>query len=129
MRNYRDLQVWKKSHNVALDLYKVSQCFPREELYGMTSQIRRAAISIGANLAEGCGRQTSGELARFVRIAMGSASELDYHLLVSRDLGFMNDNDFSRITAGLTEVRKMLTAFLSSVEEQIELRSKSAGTA
>lgn len=83
MRNYRDLQVWKKSHNVALDLYKVSQCFPREELYGMTSQIRRAAISIGANLAEGCGRQTSGELARFVRIAMGSASELDYHLLVS----------------------------------------------
>lgn len=129
MRNYRDLQVWKKSHNVALDLYKVSQCFPREELYGMTSQIRRAAISIGANLAEGCGRQTSGELARFVRIAMGSASELDYHLLVSRDLGFMNDNDFSRITAGLTEVRKMLTAFLSSVEEQVKLKSKSAGTA
>ena len=129
MRNYRDLQVWKKSHNVALDLYKVSQCFPREELYGMTSQIRRAAISIGANLAEGCGRQTSGELARFVRIAMGSASELDYHLLVSRDLGFMNDNDFSRITAGLTEVRKMLTAFLSSVEEQVKLKSNSAGTA
>ena len=95
----------------------------------MTSQIRRAAISIGANLAEGCGRQTSGELARFVRIAMGSASELDYHLLVSRDLGFMNDNDFNRITAGLTEVRKMLTAFLSSVEEQVALKSKSAGTA
>ena len=129
MRNYRDLLVWKKSHNIALDLYKVSQSFPREELYGMTSQIRRAAISIGANLAEGCGRQTSGELARFVRIAMGSASELDYHLLVSHDLGFINDGDFGRITAGLTEVRKMLTAFLSSVEEQIELKSKAAGTA
>jgi four helix bundle protein len=89
MRNYRDLQVWKKSHNVALDLYRVSQSFPREELYGMTSQIRRAAISIGANLAEGCGRQTSAELARFVKIAMGSASELDYHLLVCRDLGLL----------------------------------------
>ena len=96
MRNYRDLQVWKKSHNVALDLYRISQGFPREELYGVTSQIRRAAISIGANLAEGCGRRTSTELARFVRIATGSASELDYHLLLSRDLGFINNEDFKR---------------------------------
>lgn len=129
MRNYRDLQVWKKSHNVALDLYRVSQSFPREELYGMTSQSRRAAISIGANLAEGCGRQTSAELARFVKIAMGPASELDYHLLVCRDLGLLKDDDFNRLIGGLTEVRKMLAAFLSSVEEQIKLKSKAAGTA
>jgi four helix bundle protein len=86
-------------------------------------------VSIGANLAEGCGRRTSNELARFVRIAMGSASELDYHLLLSKDLGFMNNNDFALASTGLTEVRKMLTSFLSSVEEQIELKSKSAGTA
>jgi four helix bundle protein len=128
MRNYRDLQVWNKAHKLTLELYRVSQGFPREEIYGVTSQLRRAAVSIGANLAEGCGRRTSTELARFVRIAMGSASELDYHLLLSKDLGFMN-NDFALASAGLTEVRKMLTSFLSSVEEQIELKSKAAGTA
>ncbi len=128
MRNYRDLQVWAKAHKLTLDLYRLSQTFPREEIYGLTSQLRRAAVSIGANLAEGCGRRTSTELARFVRIAMGSASELDYHLLISKDLGYLNANDFTRTAAALTEVRKMLTSFLSSVEEQIELKSKAAGT-
>jgi four helix bundle protein len=124
MRNYRDLQVWGKAHNLTLELYKVSRGFPREEIYGITSQLRRAAASIGANLAEGCGRRTSSELARFVKIAMGSASELDYHLLLCRDLGFMSGDDFTSSAAQLTEVRKMLTSFLSSVEDQIDLRSK-----
>jgi four helix bundle protein len=81
-------------------------------------------VSVGANLAEGCERRTSSELARFVRIAMGSASELDYHLLLCRDLGFMSGGDFTSSAAQLTEVRKMLSSFLSSVEEQIDLRSK-----
>jgi four helix bundle protein len=80
MRNYRDLQVWNKAHKLTLDLYRISQRFPREEVYGITSQLRPAAVFIGANLAEGCGRRSSAQLARFVRIAMGSASELDYHL-------------------------------------------------
>jgi len=127
MRNYRDLQVWSKAHSLTLELYRLSRGFPREEVYGITSQLRRSAASIGANLAEGCGRRTSTELARFVRIAMGSASELDYHLLLSRDLGFMNGDDFMRSEAGLTEVRKMLTSFLQSVEEQIEIQSRAAG--
>jgi four helix bundle protein len=126
MRNYRDLQVWGKAHNLTLELYRVSRGFPREEIYGITSQLRRAAGSIGANLAEGCGRRRSAELARFVRIAMGSANELDYHLLLSRDLGLMNGDDFARTANELTEVRKMLTSFLSSVEEQINLKSKAA---
>ncbi len=124
MRNYRDLQVWSKAHHLTLELYRMSRQFPREEIYGVTSQLRRAAASIGANLAEGCGRRTSSELARFVKIAMGSASELDYHLLLSRDLGFMNGDDFTRSEAELTEVRKMLTSFLSSVEKQIEMKSR-----
>lgn len=128
MRNYRDLQVWTKAHNLTLGLYRVSQRFPREEIYGITGQLRRAAVSIGANLAEGCGRRTSRELARFVRIALGSASELDYHLLLSRDLGFMTADEFTSASAALTEVRKMLTSFLNSVEEQIEIHSKAAGT-
>jgi four helix bundle protein len=127
MRNYRDLQVWKKAHDLTLALYRISQRFPREEIYGITGQLRRAAVSIGANLAEGCGRRTSTELARFVRIAMGSASELDYHLLLSRDLGFINGDDFTRSEAELTEVRKMLTSFLQSIEEQIETLSRAAG--
>lgn len=124
MRNYRDLQVSSKAHNLTLDLYRLSREFPREETYGVTSQLRRAAVSIAANLAEACGRRTGNELARFVRIAMGSASELGYHLLLSRDLGFMKEADFERTAASLTEVRKMLTSFLSSVETQIESRAK-----
>ena len=128
MRNYRDLQVWDKAHKLTLDLYRVSREFPREETYGITSQLRRAAVSVGANLAEGCGRRTSNELARFVKIAMGSASELDYHLLLCRDLGFMNEGDYIRTSSDLTEMQKMLTAFLNRVEEQIELRSRAAET-
>jgi four helix bundle protein len=112
---------------LTLELYRISQQFPREEIYGITGQLRRAAVSIGANLAEGCGRRTSKELARFVRVALGSASELDYHLLLSRELGFMTGNDFASASATLTEVRKMLTSFLQSVEEQIEIQSRAAG--
>jgi four helix bundle protein len=128
MRNYRDLQVWKKAHDLTLELYRVSQRFPREEIYGITGQMRRAAVSIGANLAEGCGRRTSSELARFVRIPMGSASELDCHPLLSRDLGFMAADEFTRTSSALIEVRKMLTSFLNSVEEQILTQSRAAGT-
>ena len=117
MRNYRDLQVWKKAHNLTLALYRVSQGFPRAEIYGITSQLRRAAVSIGAKLAEGCGRRTSTELARFVRIALGSASELDYHLLLSRDLEFIVAEEFTSALAALIEVRKVLTSFLNSVDE------------
>ena len=120
MRNYRDLLVWSKAHDLTLELYRVSRGFPREEMFGVTSQLRRAAASIGANLAEGCGRRASGELARFVRIAMGSASELDYHLLLCHDLGLMKDDDFEPSATRLTEVRKMLTSFLSRVEAQVE---------
>ena len=126
MRNYRDLQVWTKAHLLTLELYRVSRAFPREEIYGLTSQLRRAASSIGANLAEGCGRRTSNELARFVRIAMGSASELDYHLVLCHDLGFLKAADYERSAKGLTEVRKMLTSFLSRIEEQIDTRSAGA---
>jgi len=127
MRNYWDLQVWGKAHELTLELYRVSRGFPREEVYGITGQLRRAAVSIGANLAEGCGRRTSTELARIVRIALGSASELDYHLLLSLDLGFMAGDEFTSASATLTEVRKMLTSFLNSVEEQIETQSRAAG--
>ena len=124
MRNYRDLQTWNKAHNLTLELYKLSRHFPKEEIYGLTSQLRRAASSIGANLAEGCGRQSNPEFARFVRISMGSASELDYHLLLSRDLGFIENTTYDRVSKGLTEVRKMLASLLSTVEMEAQTKSR-----
>lgn len=116
MRNYRDLEVWDKGHKLTLELYRKSRGFPREEFYGLTSQLRRSAMSIGANLAEGCGRQTTAELARFVRISMGSASELDYHLLISHDLGFLQPGDYRELSQELTRIRKMLASLLATLE-------------
>jgi four helix bundle protein len=126
LRNYRDLQVWAKAYALSLELYRISRAFPREEIYGITSQLRRAAVSIGANLAEGCGRRTNPEMARFVRIAMGSASELDHHLLLCKDLGLLQDEDYKRNVRNLIEVRKMLSALLDSIEEELALKTKAA---
>ncbi len=86
MRDFHQLQVWEKSHRFALAVYQVSRAFPSSELYGLTSQIRRASLSIPSNIAEGCGRQGPPEFARFLHIAMGSASEVEYQLLFARDL-------------------------------------------
>jgi four helix bundle protein len=110
LRNFKDLVVWDKAHALTLDLYRVTRTFPKEELYGLTSQIRRAAASIGANLAEGCGRRSDGEFARYLLIAMGSASELSYHLLLARDLDYLQEADFARLDECLEEVRRMLTS-------------------
>jgi four helix bundle protein len=126
MRNYRELEVWEKSHKLTVDLYRLSRAFPKEELYGLTSQLRRAAVSIGANLAEGCGRRTAAELARFVRISMGSASELDYHLLLCRELEFITITEYERQSKELIRVRKMLYGLLTSIENQIEVNASAA---
>jgi four helix bundle protein len=86
MKDFRQLKVWEKSHELALAIYHITAAFPREETYGLASQIRRAASSIPSNIAEGCGRNGDAELARFCIIARGSASELEYQLLLGRDL-------------------------------------------
>lgn len=112
MRNYRDLQVWEKAHALTLAVYKHTQRFPSEERYGLTSQIRRSCSSIPANLAEGCGRRSDGEMARFVQIAMGSGAELSYHLLLSKDLGLLNTADYTRLETELSEVMRMLSSLL-----------------
>lgn len=126
MRNYRELEVWEKSHKLTLELYALSRRFPKEAVYGLTSQLRRAAVSIGANLAEGWGRRTSAELARFVRIAMGSASELDYHLLLCRDFEFISNEQYDRTVRELVRIRKMLSSLLTSIEAQIQARANAA---
>jgi four helix bundle protein len=94
MRNFRNLKVWKKAHELVLHVYKLTEEFPREELFGLVSQTRRSAVSVPSNIAEGCGRNSNVELARFLEIARGSASELEYQLLLARDLKFINKERF-----------------------------------
>jgi four helix bundle protein len=92
-----------------LDVYRLTSSFPREEVYGLTTQLRRSSSSIAANLAEGCGRNGDAELARFCAIAMGSASELEYHLILARDLRLLTAADYAALALQATEVKRMLT--------------------
>ena len=97
MRDFKELKVWQRSHRLVLGVYRATGGFPREETYGLTAQLRRCAASIPANIAEGCGRSGEAELGRFMLIAMGSASELEYHLLLARDLGYLDDRDYQEL--------------------------------
>lgn len=110
MENFKDLKVWEKAHDLTLAVYKLTRKFPREEVYGLTSQIRRAAASIGANIAEGCGRRSDPEMNRFIQIARGSACEVEYRLLLARDLDFISDGEFRDLEARVFEVERMLAA-------------------
>jgi len=103
MKDFRQLKVWEKSHELALAVYHITAAFPREETYGLTSQIRRAASSIPSNIAEGCGREGDVELARFCTIARGSASELEYQLLLARDLKLLLPNDYEELSQRTVE--------------------------
>lgn len=118
MKGFRDLKVWHKSHQLTLGIYQTTALFPKEELYGLTSQIRRASASIPANIAEGCGRGTDADFARFLQIAMGSASELEYHLLLARDLGFLNCLQHEKLNSQVTEVKRMLVSFIQKLKAE-----------
>jgi four helix bundle protein len=116
MQDFKQLKVWEKSHHLALDVYRATANFPKEEIYGLTSQIRRAASSIPANIAEGCGRDSQGDFIRFLRIALGSASELEYHLILARDLDYLLGADYAPLTRAVVEVKKMITALIRSIQ-------------
>ena len=118
MKDFRNLQVWEKAHRLTLAVYKASGGFPRQELFGLTSQMRRCSASIGANIAEGCGKRGNNEFQRYLQIASGSASELDYHLLLARDLGFFEETDYRRLAGDLLHLRKMLTSLLQKVQSE-----------
>lgn len=115
MQNFRNLKVWEKAHSLTLDVYATSRAFPREEIYGLTSQARRAAASIGANIAEGCCRKGDAELGRFLQMAMGSASEVEYHCLLAHDLGLLKAGDYERLTAETVEVKRMLASLIQKL--------------
>jgi four helix bundle protein len=112
MRNFRELKVWEKSHQITLAVYRATAHYPKDELYGLTSQTRRASTSIPANIAEGCARATDADFARFMQNAISSASELEYHLLLSHDLGYLSPEAYAPLDEQVVEIKKMLTAFI-----------------
>ena len=116
MKDFKDLRVWSKAHFLTIDIYKATRLFPKEELFGITSQMRRAASSIGANIAEGAGRKSDGELTRFLHIARGSAAELEYHLLLAYDLGLLSEAVRGLLAKQTDEVQRMLTALIQQVQ-------------
>jgi four helix bundle protein len=115
MKDFRQLKVWEKSHQLALTIYRITASFPREETYGLASQIRRAASSIPSNIAEGCGRDGDPELARFCIIARGSASELEYQLLLARDLKLLQPNDYETLSQQTIDIKRMLTVLVQKL--------------
>ena len=120
MQNFRSLKVWHKAHAVALSIYSATEPFPAAERFGLTSQMRRAAASIPANIAEGCGRASYADFARFLHIALGSASELEYFLILARDLRFIKQADHDETLRKIQEVKRMLSALIGRVRSKLK---------
>lgn len=114
MKDFRQLKMWQAAHQLVLAVYQTSDLLPKQELFGLTSQIRRSALSIPSNIAEGCGRDGDGELFHFIRIAIGSANELDYQLQLAHDLGYISPDNYQILSTKVVEVRKMMFGFLKS---------------
>ncbi|MGA3054417.1 MAG: four helix bundle protein [Candidatus Korobacteraceae bacterium] len=115
MQDFRNLDVWNKAHKITLEIYRLTESFPKSEVFGLSSQVRRAASSIPTNLAEGCGR-TQPEFGRFVQIAFGSACEVEYQLLLARDIGFLPSQSYESINADVIEVKRMLNSLLKRIQ-------------
>ena len=118
MKDFRSLVVWQKAHSLALASYRATRGFPKQETYGLSSQIRRCAASVAANMAEGCGRRGNGEFHRFLNIAAGSASELEYHFLLARYLTLLEDGEYQELNRGVVEIRRMLGALITKVNAE-----------
>jgi len=116
--DFRKLEVWQIAHKVACDVYRETVDFPKTEAYGLTSQLRRCAASIPANIAEGCGRRGDVEFGRFVRISLGSATELEYHLLLSHDVGFLPSSSFETLSAQVLRVQGMLVGLNRALKKR-----------
>lgn len=122
MHDFKNLKVWMKAHELTVAMYRTTKEFPREELFGLTSQMRRAASSIGANIAEGCGRRSDGELTRFPHIARGSSVELENHLLLARDLEYLAGDKCDEFVKQTDDVQRMLTAFIQQVQPILSVK-------
>lgn len=118
MQNYKDLKVWEKAHQLTLNVYKESKLFPKDELYSLTNQLRRATSSVPANIAEGCGKNTQADLANFLNIALGSANEAEYFILLSKDLNYMSEEKHKILFDQVNEVKAMLISLINKVRAQ-----------
>jgi four helix bundle protein len=115
MKKFRDLKIWQRSHTLTLEIYRITKDFPSSELYGLVSQMRRSSSSIPTNIAEGCGRNTEKDFARFLDNAMGSASEFEYQLILAYDLKYIPQDTYEKTNAELTEIKRMLNAFIQKL--------------
>ena len=115
MQNYKELKVWEKAHHFTLRVYEVSKSFPKDELYSLTNQLRRAASSIPSNIAEGCGKNSQLEFAHFLNVSLGSANEAEYFLILSKDLNYLTADDFTKLSEVINEIKAMLIALINKV--------------
>ena len=115
MRDFRELKVWRKAHALTLQICKITKDFPSDERYGLTAQLRRSSASVPTNIAEGCGRNGERELARFMSIAAGSASEVEYQVLLARDLDYMQDETYRELNQQVNEIKRMLNSFIQKL--------------
>jgi len=118
MQDFRKLEVWQFSHELTLEVYRITRVFPADERFGLTSQLRRATASIGAIIAEGCGRGSDADFGRFVQIALGSASEVECHLLLARDLGFLEKSEHPTLEETVQRIKRMLASLLKTLRRQ-----------
>ena len=117
MRDFRQLKVWDESHKLTLEIYQVTKCFPKEELFALTSQIRRSCSSIPTNIAEGCGRESNKDYAHFLQIAIGSAFELDYQILLAKDLGYIDQQLYISLNDKVDKIRRQLANLIRKVRD------------
>jgi four helix bundle protein len=118
MQDFKKLRVWKKAHDLTLDIHLVTRSFPPEEVFGLRSQMRRASSSIGINIAEGCGHSSQVELRRYLRMSQGSASELEYELLLARDLKLLAERTYSELSDRVVEIKRMTTALIRKLRTE-----------
>src|SRR5215813_9720733 len=118
MQNFKDLKVWEKAPCFTLNVQEATKIFPREETYSLTNQLRRAASSIPANIAEGCGKNSQSEFAHFLNVAMGSANESEYFLILSKDLYYLTNEKFIDLSTTINEIKAMLISLISKIRDE-----------
>ena len=119
MRDYKKYDIWKLSHLLTLEIYKITENYPKEEIFGLTSQIRRASSSVGINIVEGCGRGSDEDFKRFLRNAYGSAFEVEYILLLSKDLNYISEEKFLELSPKAEELKMKISKLILKIEEDI----------
>ena len=118
MKDFRNLEVWANAHRLTLSVYEITKCFPVDERFGLISQMRRSSASVATNIAEGCGRRGNGDFSRFLQNAMGSASELEYQFLLSRDLEYLSATNYENLERAVQSVKRMLASLIRKVDSE-----------